>query len=274
VQNMMVSVIIVSKNAEKSILETIESVLCQSFSSIEVVFVDGNSEDCTNEIITSCKPRMIAKGFGVIHISEPDDGIYYAMNKGIEQSHGEWVYFLNANDCLHDKDVIADVMKEVEFKKEIGCIYGNTINKLNDMWYERKGLPMETIYYRAPFVHQALFVRRDVVAKYGFDTKWKTFAEYDQFLRMYLDGVAFYYFDRTIARYDLSGVSQKNNLRNAIEREKIQEQYIGGDRHKIRRFFRNVVVVLVKSNSITYEAYINIMRMMDEAEKYRNAKKQ
>ena len=86
-------------------------------------------------------------------------------------------------------------------------------------------------------------------------------------MRMYLDGIVFYYFDRIIARYDLSGVSQKNNFKNAIEREKIQEQYIGGNKHKIRRFLRNAVVILVKSNSVTYGAYVNIMRKIGKVGK-------
>ena len=270
--NIMVSVIIVSKNAGDSIAETIESVLCQTYNDVEIVFVDGNSEDSTNDIISGYIKQINDKGYKVIHISEPDDGIYYAMNKGIDYSHGEWLYFLNANDCLYDCDVISDVVKEISIHKDIGCIYGNTLNRLNSSCFERKGLPMETIYYRAPFVHQALFSRRSVVALYKFDIKWKTFAEYDQFLRMYLDGIIFYYFDRIIAKYDLKGVSQRNNLKNAIEREKIQEQYLGANKNKFRRLIRNAIVILVKSNTITHGVYIKIMKMLGNLEKKYNAK--
>lgn len=102
--------------------------IAQTYDNIEVIFIDGDSKDDTNVVIDSYKSKIVERGYGFIHISEPDAGIYDAMNKGIDHASGDWIYFLNADDKLVDKEVISRVFADVN---DVSCIYGNTINVLD-----------------------------------------------------------------------------------------------------------------------------------------------
>lgn len=254
----IISVITVSKNAMKTIANTIESVLAQTYPNIEYIFVDGESSDSTNRIIEEYKNPLFERGIRVIHISEPDYGIYYAMNKGIELATGDWVYFLNADDRLADDTVLEKIM-QVEDREEYECIYGNTINFIDGKKFIRKGLPLDVIFYRMPFGHQALFVRKETVLKYRFDTTWPRLADFDQFLRMYLNGENFRYVDINVAEFNLTGVSQRNMIGIVIERERIQRKNNVVHKCRLKRFFRNICVIVIKDNKLLYKKYVDFM---------------
>ena len=263
----VISVITVCKNAEKTIPDTIQSVLCQEYSSIEYVFIDGNSTDSTYSIIENYSTILVNRHIKVVSISEDDAGIYDAMNKGISYATGDWVCFLNANDSFCDKYVLSRIFGHEHIQEDVMCVYGNSINHLDGRLFFRKGLPMETIYYRVPFYHQSLFVRRNTLIKYGFDTKWKKMAEFDQFLRMYLDGIIFKYVDVNVAYFDLSGVSQNNNLESIIERERIQAANGVSSKRRMRRVIRNLFVIIGKDNKNLYGFYIDIKRLLGRVKK-------
>ena len=260
--NDLISVITVSKNSGSTIASTIESVMNQSYTPIEYICIDGGSVDNTNEVISSYESKLSDRGILFKYISEHDEGIYHAMNKGIGMATGKWCIFLNSNDSFYDKDVLDRVFLQCKHADNIGCIYGNTLNNKDGSWYERKALAMNTIYYRAPFIHQALFVRGDILKKYQFDTRWKLHSEYYQFLKMYLDGVSFEYIDVIISKYDLEGVSQRKNIRLAIEKEKILQELGVNNICWFKRHIRNAFVILLKSNSMTYKAYIKGKRVL------------
>lgn len=208
----VVSIITVSYNAEEEIENTIQSVLCQTFLEYEYVFIDGASSDQTVAIIESYRQQFAAKGISYHVTSEKDSGIYDAMNKGIRQACGQWVLMLNAGDCLADAQVLADVFANSELDGKI--VYGNVILKQicrHKSYYKyRQPGALETIQNALPFCHQCVFVPRELMCRYGFDTSLKIAADYKFFSQAYKSGVEFTYIRRAVSIYSLTGVSSVN----------------------------------------------------------------
>ena len=108
---MKVSIITVSYNSAKTIRHTIESVLNQKFENIEYIVVDGYSRDETVKILSDCEPLFMKKAMEFRWISEKDDGIYDAINKGIRMATGDVVGILNSDDYFQDDRVVGDIVE-------------------------------------------------------------------------------------------------------------------------------------------------------------------
>lgn len=204
----MVSVITISYNAAKEIGKTIESVLAQTFTDYEYVFIDGNSGDDTLAAIESYRAQFESRGIGYRVSSEPDKGIYDAMNKGVRAARGKWVLMLNAGDRLVDERVLADVFSEEQAAADI--VYGDAVLQDENHYAIAKAQPLETITQGMPLCHQCVFVKQEVLVQYGFDLRYRLAADYHQLLRCYVDGKVFRYVPRLISVYDVSGVSERN----------------------------------------------------------------
>lgn len=253
-----VSIITVCLNAEKTIKSTIESILQQNYHCFEYIIIDGNSKDSTNRIIDSYLESFTEKGINFRHYCETDDGIYDAMNKGIAYAQGDWIYFLNSGDTLADSCVLGDVF-ERPINSQIGCIYGDTINCIQNSSFYRKSDEVKKLTYKNPYIHQAAFVRTVLAKNNTFDIAYRYAADFNQCAKMYTSGVAFQHIDRVIAKYDLSGTSQKHTFMTIVEFEKIR---IANGIAKIdifRRYFNYLCVIVIKSIPFLYKAYINIM---------------
>lgn len=111
---MKLSIITVCFNAEKTIKKTIESILEQDTEEFEWVVVDGKSEDQTNRIIKSYLPQFQEKRIEVTYISEKDNGIYDAMNKGANLANGEYLTYMNADDLYYNENSVKDIIKVLE----------------------------------------------------------------------------------------------------------------------------------------------------------------
>ena len=109
---MLFSIITVCFNSEKTIERTIHSILNQSFLSFEYIIIDGKSEDKTNDIIQQYLPMFENRGIAVKYISEKDNGIFNAMNKGINMAEGVWIAFMNADDSYYDSEVLRDIFSD------------------------------------------------------------------------------------------------------------------------------------------------------------------
>lgn len=260
----LVSVITVSKNTEGTIRKTIESVVNQNFCDFEFIIVDGLSNDGTMGIVKSYDTIFRNKGIKYTYVSEKDAGIYYAMNKGIDMARGEWVLFLNANDSLFSNDTLSEVFGK-RYGDDVQCIYGNTINTIGDSKYVKKSFDMDVIYYKAPFIHQALFSKRDVLSKYKFNTEYKYSADYDQFVRMFVDGIRFLRIDTIISNYDMTGVSQTSDKEIAEEWKRIQKENGIYQKKRFLRFVRKLELRLKKSRFIYY-LYVITKKRRDSSE--------
>ena len=131
----LISIVTVSFNSEKTIRQTIESVLNQTYTNIEYNIVDGASTDKTVEIATQYKDDFEAKGIKYIITSEKDKGIYDAMNKGMDRATGSWIIFMNAGDTFCDNEVIKNIFGYNDLS-DYSVIYGDCyVSKLNQLQY-------------------------------------------------------------------------------------------------------------------------------------------
>ena len=251
-----ITVVTVCFNSEETIRNTILSVLKQTYKNIEYVFIDGESTDRTNSIIEEYREAFESRGIEYIHISEPDNGIYDAMNKGIRYSSGDWVNFLNSDDQYVDENVLQSIADGVE--AGVDCIYGDTINVLEGKSFYRKSFEIDVLTYRNPYVHQALFCSKETIHQYTFNTDYTYAADFDQAVRMYNDKKTFKHVSVPVCRFSLEGRSQKNN-NIAVKEFEISRRRNGiAKRDLLKRYLLYSAVIIVKGNGIIYKMYVSM----------------
>lgn len=206
----IVSIVTVTFNAANLIDNTISSVISQQFNNFEYIVIDGGSTDGTLEIINKYSSHIS------YFISEPDKGIYDAMNKGVAVAKGEWVIFMNAGDCFVDNQVLSTIFhSNVNTKADI--IYGNTIAKYPWGKCLIKGNFFSKHDINLPFCHQSTFVRTSLMRSIPFDLSYIIAADYNFFYTLYKLGKSFKFIDISIALYDAIGFSTNKVLETYIE---------------------------------------------------------
>ncbi|WP_339060531.1 glycosyltransferase family 2 protein [Tepidibacillus marianensis] len=186
---MKVSIITVSYNSSKTIKDTIESVFSQTYNNIEYILIDGKSKDTTIEIIKSYEKDFEEKGIQFRWISEKDNGIYDAINKGINMATGDVIGILNSDDYFNDNNVVKDIA-EVFKGENIDCIYGNlkyidpVSKRVTRKWISKQfefGL-FEKSWTPA---HPTFYCKKDVYCKYGmYRTDFKIAADGELMYRL------------------------------------------------------------------------------------------
>lgn len=192
-----ITVVTVVWNDATHIDKTIVSVLSQSYPSIEYIIIDGGSTDGTVEIIKKYANKIS------YWESEPDKGVYDAMNKGIAASTGDYVIFMNSGDTFHSDDVIEKMHLEEAGKDSI--VYGNVSVKYWDGIVTEK--PHEFFKTSMKFkgvgiCHQTVFFPGEVIRKMRYDLTYRIASDYDLMYRMWRDGVKFVYRDIVVADYE------------------------------------------------------------------------
>lgn len=214
-----VSIITVCLNSERTIEQTIQSVIHQTYHNIEYIIIDGKSTDRTLEIIEKYKAR-IAKC-----ISEEDNGLYDAMNKGIELATGDIIGIINSDDWYAD-DAVENVVRAFE-TEESDVVYGmmevvhtgGSISKI-------KNGELQQMLYRMVIPHPTAFVKKTVYEKVGkFDMRYKIVADYDLFLRMYLYPVKMQQIPYVLAFFREGGLSTANAVTCAEEVRAVAKYY-------------------------------------------------
>lgn len=184
---MKVSIITATYNSEKTIGDTIESVLNQSYSDIEYIVIDGASKDGTIDIVKSMEPQFA----GRLHwISEPDNGIYDAMNKGISMASGDVIGILNSDDFYTSSEVVKKIVKELE-EPAIDAVYGDIhfvkepqLNKCV-RYYSSKAFCRWKMRLGFMPAHPSFYCRREIYERYGtFDCSFKIAADFENLLRL------------------------------------------------------------------------------------------
>lgn len=233
----LITVVTVCFNAEEEIKRTVCSILDQSFSDFEYVVVDGKSTDGTVGYMSGKRDDLENKGISFNLISEPDKGIYNAMNKGIDLASGEWVIFLNAGDVFYDSLTLEKVCSFLNEAPDADIVYGDVVLKKDNKYKIEKVDDLEKILYLMPFCHQSSFTRREVLKEFRFDEKYKICADHDLFARCFQNGRKFKYMSYPIAVYELFGKSSEDSSYGFwMERLMIQKEdgYISDeefDRH-------------------------------------------
>lgn len=203
------TIVTVTYNCRAAFEKTLRSVECQSYGDVQYIVVDGGSTDGTLEVIRAAADRGVVCKW----VSEPDSGIYDAMNKGVAMADGQWINFLNAGDCFAADDVLQRVVGQLP--RGGGIAYGNHILELSYGAYLFEASDsVEGLRTGIPFCHQAVFAELDLMRRYGFRTKYSLSGDYDFFYRCYADGVPFFHLDVVVVRYEASdGASVRNRLR-------------------------------------------------------------
>ena len=167
------SIIIPTFNSEESVGLSLKSIVSQSFKDYEVWIIDGKSTDNTLNVIQ----EFSAQGVSIHSISEPDNGIYDAMNKGITLARGEWLYFLGSDDVLADPDVLYKIFKGSNNLQCYDVIYGNVIFKHSQTIYDGEFNCYKLLSKN--ICHQSIFYRRKLFDIIGyFSPKYKMLADW------------------------------------------------------------------------------------------------
>lgn len=223
----LISIITVVYNGGNVIKPTIESVIRQSCTDYEYIVIDGASTDDTVSIVRSFNMKNLSL------VSEKDNGIYDAMNKGLSLAKGKYVIFLNAGDAFASSNILQSVHNAFEEYPETDVFYGQTII-IND---ERKiighrhltaprNLTSNCFQQGMVVCHQAFFARREIAPYYNTDYKFS--ADYDWCLKI-LDKSHYNHYlgDRPIIKYLQYGTTTANHKRSLIERFNIMEHRFG-----------------------------------------------
>ncbi len=208
-----ITVVTVCYNSQDTIEKTVRSVLEQTYKEIEYIVVDGASKDNTLDII-----RSIDTGNRILLVSEPDNGLYDAMNKAATMATGEYIIYMNSGDVFADKNVISDVADSLDGRSDL--VYGNVIRiKKSGRILEKYGnryTPMFLLAQGKMMSHQSIFTRRDVVQEYGFNTEYTITADYDFLMRIVHDKRTLKYIDINVSIVDnIEGISSQ--IRNLDE---------------------------------------------------------
>lgn len=195
-----ISIIIVSYNSGDTLEHCLFSVINQSYVNKELIFIDGGSTDNSINIIKKYKTQI------TYSCSEPDNGIYDAMNKGILKSTGDWLYFLGADDTLYDDHVLSAIFKNQD-TEHFDFIYGNVyvehFKAIYDGEYDFDKFACQ------PLNHQAAFFRRRLFEKYGlYDLKFKALADNHFISKFFFNKkILRFYIPLIIANYSFGGYS-------------------------------------------------------------------
>ena len=206
----LISVITVVLNDVKNIEKTITSVITQTYSNIEYIIVDGGSTDGTIEII-----KKYQKHISVL-VSEPDKGIYDAMNKGTSLATGKWISYMNSDDTFNANNVIYDIfVKNGNAILNYDVIYSDVIADYKTKKKILKSKKINSFWRGQCFSHQAHFVKTSIEKNRPFNLKYSITADYDFLYAVFKDLAKFYYYEYPIAIIDVTaGISKTSNLKH------------------------------------------------------------
>ena len=218
------SIITVTYNAAASIEGTVQSVISQKFKNFEYVIIDGDSNDNTKEILSDYKNHIECL------ISEKDQGLYHAMNKGIRASNGEFLLFLNAGDRFLNDSVLSEIDSAISPKTRI--VSADFINikeegDYNGQYIKTKACTITNLRKDFAACHQTVFIHRSVVTEY--DLNYKILADYkwvvQASLKCKLESIV--HFKKAIVYYLDGGLSAQYAKQNLLERIRLHQEIFG-----------------------------------------------
>lgn len=216
--NPKVSIITVVYNAEDILKKTLESINCQTYSNIEHIIIDGNSNDNTLQILKQ-NLKVDTK-----IISEEDNGIYDAMNKGLKIANGEYIWFINAGDQIYSENIISLIFDN---SLNSDAYYGDMvyINNRNEILGTRtlKKIPNSLSWYDFLYgmvvSHQSLIIKKEKVVEY--DLQYKHVADLDWCIRSLQNCQSIVNSELVLSKFLIGGYSKKNIIKSNLERLKI-----------------------------------------------------
>lgn len=204
----MFSVIVVCRNSLSMLMHTLENIKCQTYRNFEIVVVDCDSTDGTKEYLNSSK--LVSQ-----FISEPDSGVYDAMNKGARMARGEWLVYINAGDAFYNTNVLLDAERRLKPSSDI--VYGDVV--VNYEGFERviRANDVNKLIYGMICCHQSMFIKKRLMEKQPYNLGYKIVSDYDFLLGAFLSGSKIQYIDMVVAKFLPGGLSERKRIARDIE---------------------------------------------------------
>lgn len=255
------SIITINYNNAEGLEKTIQSVVAQTFINYEFIIIDGNSTDNSKKIIEKYHPKITT------WVSEPDTGIYNAMNKGILKAKGEYCLFLNSGDYLVNKNIFNNVFK-TNPKEDI--LYGELIfdfKNNNQILKKRPSKLTITHLFYDNIWHPATFIKKNLFNKCLYKENYKIAADYDFFFNaIIIKKVSTKYIPFPITIYDTSGISSKSDSFEIInvERRAIQKSYLDKETiiylKAVKRFHNKLFLKCFVNNTLLIKVFKYIIK--------------
>ena len=213
-ENTKITIVTISFNAQSTIEDTIKSVVNQTYSNIEYIIIDGYSKDNTVEIIKKYYEKVSC------WVSEPDKGIYAAMNKGIMKATGDWILFMNSGDTFAHNNIIKKIFTN-PFPEYIYVLYGAYQTKNGNIISNPiPPRPIRNLMYEMAFCHQSCFVKTSIMKENLFNINYKIAADYNFFRSLYMKYGTniFQAIDISVSFFDISDSLSQSNV-NLLRRE-------------------------------------------------------
>ena len=214
----LISIVTVVWNAKDLIERTILSVLGQTYNEVEFIVIDGGSTDGTLDVVRRYDTKID------YWTSEPDKGIYDAMNKGVDRAGGEWVLFLNAGDVFCDSEVLKNVVQDIPPDAEV--VYGGHQEDYEGGYRSiRTAGPISDLWKGMIFSHQAMLVKTSLIKRYKFNVASRIAADYEFIYSLYQQRRRFHRSQIVISRVLADGFSASRNLRLTLDQWRIARNY-------------------------------------------------
>lgn len=227
---MILSIITINRNNADGLEKTMRSVAAQTFGDFEYVVIDGASTDKSVEVIRSFEASF---GGRLKWVSEPDKGIYNAMNKGIGMASGDYLQFLNSGDCLTAEDVTVRMTEALKANEYPSILYGNMLKDMPDGIVMRDkgfaGGPVSFLgFYTGSLNHPSTYIRKSLFEKYGrYDENLKIVSDWKWFVQAVIfGGEKPAYADIDVTLFDMNGISEKNKALDRTERRRVLNELI------------------------------------------------
>ena len=228
---MKLSIITINRNNAEGLEKTLRSVAAQSFREFEYIVIDGASTDGSVEVIKKYEAQFAHLKW----VSEPDRGIYNAMNKGLRMATGDYIQILNSGDCLASNDILERMLAALEEAGNPSILYGNMVKcfldgrKMVDKCFAGQEITMLGMY-TGTLNHDPAYVRRDLFEKYGYyDESLKIVSDWKWYMQaIILGGEKPQYVDLDVTLFDMTGISENADSKEMIrkERETVLKQLI------------------------------------------------
>lgn len=224
---MKLSIITINRNNAAGLEKTMQSVAAQTYKEFEYIIVDGASTDGGVEVIKSFESK-----FGHLKwVSEPDSGIYNAMNKGIRMASGDYIQILNSGDSLAKEDVTERMLSALVETGDPSVLYGNMVKcfpdgyRMVDKSFAGQEITMLGMY-TGTLNHDPAYIRRDLFDKYGYyDESLKIVSDWKWYLQaIILGGEKPKYVDMDVTLFDMTGISETSKELDQTERKQVLEQ--------------------------------------------------
>ena len=222
------SIITVTYNAGKVLEDTIQSVVFQTYRNVEYIIVDGGSTDNTLDVVHKYQEHICKV------ISEPDKGLYDAMNKGIRMATGDYLCFLNAGDELHENETLQKIVYTLKGKELPDVIYGETaiVDEEGHFLHMRRLSTPEHLHWKSfkegmLVCHQAFFARRELALANPYDLRYRFSADFDWCIRIMKQSKYLHNTHLTLIDYLNEGMTTQNHKASLKERFRIMTKHYG-----------------------------------------------